>query len=97
MKRRIQGLSETTQTSGQGVPAGVFLVRVDRAQLASGKNPSTSFAYPSSSLASSLGGVLSGRVYCAAKALVETRLVPPRIPLRLEEFDEKALPDSALW
>ena len=32
MKRRIQGLSETTQISMDSVPDGVFLVRVDRAQ-----------------------------------------------------------------
>ena len=32
MKRRIQGLSETTQPTAHTVPDGVFLVRVDRAQ-----------------------------------------------------------------
>ena len=32
MKRRIQGLSETTQSVAHAVPDGVFLVRVDRAQ-----------------------------------------------------------------
>jgi hypothetical protein len=32
MKRRIQGLSETTQPTSDAVPDGIFLVRVDRAQ-----------------------------------------------------------------
>ena len=32
MKRRIQGLNETAGLSADGIPDGVFLVRVDRAQ-----------------------------------------------------------------
>ena len=69
MKRQIQGLSETSQPS-DAVPDGVFLVRVDRAQYR--WHPAKPFyALRFSILEPSelAGRVISGRVYCSAKAL----------------------------
>jgi two-component system, OmpR family, sensor kinase len=70
MKRRIQGLSETAQRSADAVPDGVFLVRVDRAQYR------WHTAKPFYILRLSIlephelaGRMISGRVYCTAKAL----------------------------
>jgi hypothetical protein len=70
MTRRIQGLSETAQPSDDGVPDGVFLVRVDRAQYR--WHPAKPFyilrllVLEPQALA---GRVITGRVYCTAKAL----------------------------
>jgi hypothetical protein len=96
VKRRIQGLSETNQTSDR-VPDGVFLVRVDRAQYR--WHP----AKPSYILHLSIlephelaGQVISGRVYCTAKALwklgwfLRDFLYDADL-LGREEVDEKAL------
>jgi hypothetical protein len=68
VKRRIQGLSETTQTSADGVPDGVFLVRVDRAQYR--WHPVKPFYVLQLSILEPhelTGRVVSGRVYCTAK------------------------------
>jgi hypothetical protein len=97
MKRRIQGLTETAQASTDAVPDGVFLVRVDRAQYR------WHSAKPFYILRLSIlephdvaGRVISGRVYCTAKALwklgwfLRDFLYDPEL-LGREEVDEKAL------
>ncbi len=97
MKRRIQGLSQTAQTSTDSVPDGVFLLRVDRAQYCWHR------AKPFYILRLSVlephelaGRVNAGRVYCTAKALwklgwfLRDFLYDPDL-LRREEVDEKAL------
>jgi len=97
MKRHIQGLSETTPISGDGVPDGVFLVRVDRAQYR--WHPAKPFYILRLSMLEPrelAGRVISGRVYCTAKALwklgwfLRDFLYDPDL-LGREEVDEKAL------
>src|SRR5438309_1613843 len=97
MKRRIQGLSETTQVSADAVPDGVFLVRVDRAQYL--WHPAKPFYILRLSVLEPhelAGRVISGRVYCTAKALwklgwfLRDFLYDPDL-LGREEVDEKAL------
>ena len=97
MKRRIQGLRETTQTSSDGVPDGVFLVRVDRAQYR--WHPAKPFYTLRLSVLEPrelAGRVISGRVYCTAKALwklgwfLRDFLYDPDL-LGREEIDERAL------
>ena len=97
MKRRIQGLGDTTRSAADQVPDGVFLVRVDRAQYR--WHP----AKPFYSLRLSIlephefaGCVICGRVYCTTKALwklgwfLRDFLYDPDL-LGREEVDEKAL------
>jgi hypothetical protein len=97
VKRRIQGLSETIQTSGDGVPDGVFLVRVDRAQYR--WHPAKPFYILRLSILEPrelAGRVISGRVYCTAKSLwklgwfLRDFLYDPDL-LGSEEVDERAL------
>jgi hypothetical protein len=97
MKRRIQGLRETTQTSSDGVLDGVFLVRVDRAQYR--WHPAKPFYTLRLSVLEPrelAGRVISGRVYCTAKALwklswfLRDFLYDPDL-LGREEIDERAL------
>ena len=95
MRRRIQGLSETT------VPDGVFLVRVDRAQYR--WHPAKPFYILRLSILepNELAGlVISGRVYCTAKALWKLGwflrdFFYDADLLGRDEVDEKAL--SAVW
>ena len=97
MKRRIQGLSEINHPCPGDVPDGVFLVRVDRAQYR------WHAAKPYYVLRLSIleprdlaGRMISGRVYCTAKALwrlgwfLRDFLYAPDL-LGREEVDEKAL------
>lgn len=70
MKRRIQGLSESAPSAADQVPGGVFLVRVDRAQYR--WHPAKSFYFLRLCILEPhelAGRVISGRVYCTAKAL----------------------------
>jgi hypothetical protein len=97
MKRHIQGLSETTPTSGNAVPDGAFLVRVDRAQFR--WHPAKPFYILRLSILEPpelAGRTISGRVYCTAKALwklgwfLRDFLYDPDL-LGREEVDERAL------
>jgi len=97
VKRRIQGLSETAQPCPDTVPDGVFLVRVDRAQYR--WHPAKPFYGLRLSVLEPhtfAGKVISGRVYCTAKALwklgwfLRDFLYDPDL-LGREEVDEKAL------
>jgi hypothetical protein len=68
--RRIQGLSETAQISGDGVPDGVFLVRVDRAQYRwHSAKPFYRLRFSILEPPELAGRMISGRVHCTAKAL----------------------------
>lgn len=97
MKRRIQGLSEINPPATQAVPDGVFLVRVDRAQYR--RHPAKPFYVLRLSVLEPhtfAGKVISGRVYCTAKALwklgwfLRDFLYDPDL-LGREEIDEMAL------
>src|ERR1700740_1196744 len=97
VKRFIQGRSETVQPSTDALPDGVFLVRVDRAQYR--WHPAKPFYILRLSVLEPhelAGRVISGRVYCTAKALwklgwfLRDFLYDPDL-LGREEVDEKAL------
>ena len=97
MKRRIQGLNETAHPHADSVPDGIFLVRVDRAQYR--WHPAKPFYILRLSVLEPhelAGRVISGRVYCTAKALwklgwfLRDFLYDPDL-LGREEVDEKAL------
>ena len=69
MKRRIQGLRETTP-SGDNVAEGVYLVRVDRAQYRWHKQKPYYLLRLSVLEPSELAGrVICGRLYCTSQAL----------------------------
>src|ERR1700716_3144704 len=70
MIRRIQGLNESATSARDQVPDGVFLVRLDRAQYR--WHPAKSFYLLRLCILEPhelAGRVISGRVYCTAKAL----------------------------
>jgi hypothetical protein len=97
MKRRIQGLSSTTSNGQNDVPDGVFLVRVDRAQYRwHHQKPFYILRLTVLEPRELAGRVVSGRLYCTAKALwklgwfLRAFLYDPDL-LSSEEVDEKAL------
>jgi hypothetical protein len=97
MKRRIQGLSETTQPTSDAVPDGVFLVRVDRAQYRWHRAKPFYVLHLSILEPRDLAGrMISGRVCCTVKVLwklgwfLRDFLYDPEL-LGREEVDEKAL------
>jgi hypothetical protein len=70
MIRRILGLSEIAPSAGNRVPHGVFLVRVDKAQYR--WHPAKPFYLLRLAIVEPrelAGRVISGRVYCTARAL----------------------------
>jgi len=96
MKRRIQGLRETT-TSGEDIPEGVYLVRVERAQYHRHRQKAYYLLRLSVQEPHELAGrVISGRLYCTSRALwklgwfLRDFLYDPEL-LSQEEVDEKAL------
>jgi hypothetical protein len=98
MKRRIEGLSSTVLNRENDVPDGVFLVRVDRAQYRwHQQKPYYSLRLTVLEPQDMVGRVVSGRLYCTAKALwklgwfLRDFLYDPDL-LSTEEVDEKALP-----
>jgi hypothetical protein len=97
MKRRIQGLHETTSNDGNDVPDGIYLVRIDRAQYR--WHPQKPFyALRLSVLEPSelSGHVLSGRLFCSSRAVwklgwfLRDFLYDPEL-LSRDEVDEVAL------
>jgi hypothetical protein len=97
MKRRIQGLRATVSNADNDVPDGVFLVRVDRAQYRwHQQKPYYSLRLTVLEPRELTGRVVSGRLYCTAKALwklgwfLRDFLYDPEL-LSTEEADEKAL------
>jgi hypothetical protein len=97
MKRHIQGLRQTSQSGGDPVPDGVFLVRVDRAQFRwHARKPFYPLRLTPLEPQEFAGRPLSGRVYCTTKSLwklgwfLRDFLYDPEL-LGGEEVDEKAL------
>ena len=97
MKRRFQGLSETTRSSGDQLPDGVFLVRVDRAQYRwHAQKPFYILRLFVLEPHEFAGCSMSGRLYCTSKALwkfgwfLRDFLYDTEL-LGREEVDEKAL------
>ena len=97
MKRRIQGLSSTVSDGQNNVPDGVFLVRVNRAQYRWHQlKPFYALRLMVLEPRELAGRVVSGRLYCTAKALwklgwfLRDFLYDPEL-LSSEEVDEKAL------
>jgi hypothetical protein len=97
MKRRIPGLRETTSNAGNDVPDGVYLVRVDRAQYRWQQlKPFYLLRLSVLEPRELAGRVVSGRLYCSARALwklgwfLRDFLYDPEL-LPQDEVDEKAL------
>jgi hypothetical protein len=97
VKRRIQGLSDTSTSPTGQVPDGVFLVRVDKAQYRwHAQKPFYSLRLCVLEPQEFAGRAVSGRVYCTAKAMwklswfLRDFLYEPDL-LGREEVDEKAL------
>jgi hypothetical protein len=97
MKRRFQGLGATVSNGQNDVPDGVFLVRVDRAQYRwHQQKPFYVLRLTVVEPRELAGRVVSGRLYCTAKALwklgwfLRDFLYDPEL-LSSEEVDEKAL------
>jgi hypothetical protein len=97
VKRHIQGLNEIAPTANEQVPDGVFLVRVDRAQYRwHAQKPFYLLRLSVIEPLEFAGRIISGRVYCTAKALwklgwfLRDFLYDPDL-LGRDEVDEKAL------
>jgi hypothetical protein len=97
LKRRIQGLVETAPSAADQLPDGVFLVRVDKARYRwHAQKPFYMLRLCVLEPERFAGRVISGRVYCTAKALwklgwfLRDFLYDPE-SLGREEVDEKAL------
>ena len=97
MRRRIQGLGDTSRSAADHVPDGVFLVRVDKAQYRwHVQKPFYMLRLCVLEPEEFAGHVISGRVYCTNKALwklgwfLRDFLYDPEL-LGREEIDEKAL------
>jgi len=96
VKRRIQGLHEAAQWA-DGVPDGLFLLRVERAQYHwHAQKPFYAMRLSVLEPSQFAGHIISGRLYCTAKALwkmswflrdfgYDTELIDR------DEIDEKAL------
>jgi hypothetical protein len=97
VKHRIQGLRETACPAADQVPDGVFLVRVDKAQYRwHAQKPFYALSLCILEPRESAGRVISGRIYCTAKALwklgwfLRDFLYDPE-SLGREEIDERAV------
>lgn len=97
MRRLIQGLVDSTSSLADQVPDGVFLVRVDKAQYQSHvKKPFYTLRLRILEPENFAGRLISGRVYCTAKALwklgwfLRDFLYDPEL-LGRQEVDERAL------
>lgn len=70
MTRRFQGLSQTATTSEQDVPDGVYLVRVEKVQHRwHARKPFYSLRLTVLEPQEWNSQIISGRLYCTAKAL----------------------------
>ena len=97
MKRRIQGLRETTPSTKSDVPNGIYLVRVDRAQYRwHVQKPFYSLRLSVLEPRELAGRALEGRLYCSARAVwklgwfLRDFLYDPEL-LSQDEVDEAAL------
>jgi hypothetical protein len=98
MTRRFQGLGQTAVTSEQEVPDGVYLVRVEKAQYrCHAQKPFYSLRLSVLEPHELHGRIISGRLYCTAKALwklgwfLRDFTYDPEL-LGRDEVDEKAMP-----
>jgi hypothetical protein len=97
MKRRIQGLRDTTSNGSNDVPDGIYLVRIDRAQYR-WHQQKPFYALRLSVLEPSelAGRVLLGRLYCSVRTVwklgwfLRDFLYDPEL-LSQDEVDEVAL------
>ncbi len=96
MKRQIPGIGASAQ-SGRDVPAGVYLVRVDRAQYRwHAQKPFYLLRLSILEPRELAGRTISGRLYCTAKAMwklgwfLRDFVYDPEL-FRRDEVDEKAL------
>ena len=97
MRRRIAGLHEADQSAADGVPDGMFLVRVDQAHYRwHAQKPYYLLRFAALEPQQLAGRSITGRVYCTPKALwklswflrdfgYDTEM------LRRDEVEEKAL------
>ena len=97
MKRQVPGLADVTRDSRPGIPDGVFLVRIEKAQYRwHAQKPFYLLRLSVLEPQEFAGRTISGRVYCTAKALwklgwfLRDFLYDPE-SLGREEVDEKAL------
>jgi hypothetical protein len=97
MKRRFQGLGDTSRSAADEIPDGVFLVRVDKAQYRwHAQKPFYILRLSVLEPQELAGRIISGRVYCTAKSMwklgwfLRDFLYDPEL-LGREEVDEKAL------
>jgi len=98
MTRRFQGLGQTAATSEREVPDGVYLVRVEKAQYRwHAQKPFYSLRLSVLEPQELNGRIISGRLYCTAKALwklgwfLRDFTYDPDL-LGRDEVDEKAMP-----
>jgi hypothetical protein len=98
MTRRFLGLGQTAATSEQEVPDGVYLVRVEKAQYRwHAQKPFYSLRLSVLEPQELHGHIISGRLYCTAKALwklgwfLRDFTYDPEL-LGRDEVDEKAMP-----
>jgi hypothetical protein len=98
MTRRFQGLSQTAAISDQEVPDGVYLVRVEKTQYRwHAQKPVYSIRLSVLEPQEWNGHIISGRLYCTAKALwklgwfLRDFTYDPEL-LGRDEVDEKAMP-----
>ena len=97
MKRRIQGLKESTHSAADDLPEGLFLVRVDKAQYRwHAHKPFYILRLSVLEPRELAERTISGRLYCTPKALWKLGwflrdFVYDVDLLRRDEIDEKAL------
>jgi hypothetical protein len=98
MTRRFQGLGQTIATSEHEVPDGVYLVRVEKAQYRwHAQKPFYSLRLSVLEPEALHGHIISGRLYCSAKALwklgwfLRDFTYDPEL-LGRDEVDQKAIP-----
>jgi hypothetical protein len=98
MTRRFQGLGQTAATFEHEVPNGVYLVRVEKAQFHwHAQKPFYSLRLSVLEPQELNGHIISGRLYCTAKALwklgwfLRDFTYDPEL-LGRDQVDEKAMP-----
>jgi len=70
MKRHVSGLAQASASPVEGLPDGLFLVRIERAQYRwHAQKPYYGFVFSVLEPKSLAGNRFSGRLYCTPKAL----------------------------
>ena len=98
MKRYLSGLNQANASGSEGVPDGLFLVRIERAQYRwHAQKPYYLLRFAVLEPKPLAGNPITGRLYCTPKALWKLNwflrdfLYDPEL-LAHEQVDEKALP-----